>query len=67
MKKVEISKSSLKKSEKRCGSLEQDTKELEKEIEEVQQAWTIFDRKLEEDRLGRQADIELEQSQVIEA
>ncbi|XP_018428105.1 PREDICTED: structural maintenance of chromosomes protein 1B [Nanorana parkeri] len=64
MKKVEITKSSLKKSEKRCGILEQDIKGMEKEIDEVQQAWRVFDRQLEEDHLRRQADVELEQSQL---
>ncbi|XP_072256376.1 structural maintenance of chromosomes protein 1B [Pyxicephalus adspersus] len=64
LKKVEISKSSLKKSETRCVKLQEDIKELEKEIDEVQQAWRIFDRKLEEDRVRRQTDVELEQSQL---
>ncbi|XP_077325482.1 structural maintenance of chromosomes protein 1B [Lithobates pipiens] len=64
MKKVEMTKSSLKKTEKRCGTLEQDINELEKEIDEVQQAWRIFDRRLEEEHLERQADVELEQSQL---
>ncbi|KAM5170638.1 structural maintenance of chromosomes protein 1B isoform 1-T1 [Mantella aurantiaca] len=64
LKKVEMTKSSLKKSEKHCGILEQDINGLEKEIDEVQQAWKIFDRKLEEHRLRIRADVELEQSQL---
>ncbi|XP_063784968.1 structural maintenance of chromosomes protein 1B isoform X2 [Pseudophryne corroboree] len=64
IKKVEMTKSTLKNSEKRCYKLGQEIAELEKDINEVQKASREFDRKVEEDRAKRQINVELEQSQL---
>ncbi|XP_075066448.1 structural maintenance of chromosomes protein 1B [Mixophyes fleayi] len=64
IKKVEMTKASLKNNEKRCYKLDQEIAELEKEINEIQKAWREFDRKVEQERMKRQLDVELEQSQL---
>ncbi|KAG8579905.1 hypothetical protein GDO81_011089 [Engystomops pustulosus] len=64
IKKSETTKSSLKNNEKRCNKLEQEISELELEISAVQEAWTEFERKVEEDQARRQTDVDLEQSQL---
>ncbi|XP_072001410.1 structural maintenance of chromosomes protein 1B [Engystomops pustulosus] len=64
IKKSETTKSSLKNNEKRCNKLEQEISELEMEISAVQEAWTEFERKVEEDQARRQTDVDLEQSQL---
>lgn len=64
IKKSESTKASLKNNEKRRGKLEEETLELEMEIDAVQEAWRQFERKVEEEHTERQLDVELEQSQL---
>uniref|UniRef100_F7DH69 Structural maintenance of chromosomes 1B n=1 Tax=Xenopus tropicalis TaxID=8364 RepID=F7DH69_XENTR len=64
LKKVETAKKNVANNEKQCHKLEQDKSELETEIEDIETAWRLFERKVEEDRQRRLGDIELEESQV---
>ncbi|XP_031753498.1 structural maintenance of chromosomes protein 1B isoform X2 [Xenopus tropicalis] len=63
LKKVETAKKNVANNEKQCHKLEQDKSELETEIEDIETAWRLFERKVEEDRQRRLGDIELEESQ----
>uniref|UniRef100_A0A8C4J5E4 Structural maintenance of chromosomes protein n=1 Tax=Dromaius novaehollandiae TaxID=8790 RepID=A0A8C4J5E4_DRONO len=63
IKKVEMSKKSLRDKEKYCDKEKQNIKELEIELSDIEKAWRAFEKKTEE-MLLRAADIELEESQV---
>ncbi|KAM4675560.1 structural maintenance of chromosomes protein 1B-like [Discoglossus pictus] len=63
-KKIENATKSLNNNEKHCHKLEQEIHELETEMEDVQRAWRAFQKKVEEDLKSRQADVELEESQL---
>ncbi|MEE6477609.1 hypothetical protein FKM82_011569 [Ascaphus truei] len=64
IKKIEITKKSLKNNEKHRSKLEQDMQELEAEVADVQKAWGEFEKKVEEDLEKRHGDVELEESQL---
>uniref|UniRef100_A0A8B9NHE0 Structural maintenance of chromosomes protein n=1 Tax=Accipiter nisus TaxID=211598 RepID=A0A8B9NHE0_9AVES len=64
IKKVEMSKKSLRDKEKSCDEEEQNIKELEIELNDIEKAWRAFEKKAEEEILQRAAAIELEESQV---
>ncbi|XP_010289107.1 PREDICTED: structural maintenance of chromosomes protein 1B, partial [Phaethon lepturus] len=64
IKKVEMSKKSLRDKEKSCDKEKQNIKELEKELNDIEKAWRAFEKKTEEEILQRAADIELEESQL---
>ncbi|XP_025969786.1 structural maintenance of chromosomes protein 1B [Dromaius novaehollandiae] len=63
IKKVEMSKKSLRDKEKYCDKEKQNIKELEIELSDIEKAWRAFEKKTEE-MLLRAADIELEESQL---
>ncbi|NXL90290.1 SMC1B protein, partial [Alectura lathami] len=63
IKKVEMSKRSLRDKEKACDKGKQNVKELETELHEIEKAWREFERKAEEEML-RRADVELRESQL---
>ncbi|NXG71311.1 SMC1B protein, partial [Baryphthengus martii] len=63
IKKVEMSKKSLRDKEKSCDKEKQNIKELEIELNDIEKAWRAFERKAEE-ILQRAADIELGESQL---
>ncbi|KAK4831344.1 hypothetical protein QYF61_017475 [Mycteria americana] len=63
IKKVEISKKSLRDKEKSCDKERQNIKELEIELNDIEKAWKVFEQKAEE-ILQRAAAIELEESQL---
>lgn len=64
IKKVEMSKKSLRDKEKSCDKEKQNIKELEIELNDIEKAWRAFEEKAEEERVQRAADIELGESQV---
>ncbi|KAM7056582.1 structural maintenance of chromosomes protein 1B [Acridotheres tristis] len=64
IKKVEMSKKSLRDKEKLCDKEKQNIKELEIELNEIEKAWRAFEEKTEEERRQRAADIELGDSQL---
>ncbi|NXX26229.1 SMC1B protein, partial [Nicator chloris] len=64
IKKVEMSKKSLRDKEKSCEKEKQNIKELEIELDDIEKAWRAFEEKTEEERMQRAADIELEESQL---
>lgn len=64
IKKVEMSKKSLRDKEKSCDKEKQNIKELEMELNDIEKAWRAFEKKAEEEILQRAAAIELEESQV---
>lgn len=64
IKKVEMSKKSLRDKEKSCEKKKQNIKELEREVNDLEKAWRAFEEKAEEERMQRAADIELGESQV---
>ncbi|XP_009281921.1 PREDICTED: structural maintenance of chromosomes protein 1B [Aptenodytes forsteri] len=63
IKKVEMSKKSLRDKEKSCDKEKQNIKELEIELNDTEKAWRAFEKKAEE-MLQRAADIELGESQL---
>ncbi|NWU71560.1 SMC1B protein, partial [Pterocles burchelli] len=63
IKKVEMSKKSLRDREKSCDKEKQNIKELEIELNDLEKAWRAFEKKTEE-ILQRAADIELQESQL---
>ncbi|KAM9245557.1 structural maintenance of chromosomes protein 1B [Leptosomus discolor] len=63
IKKVEMSKKSLKDKEKSCDKEKQNIKELEIELNDVEKAWRAFEKKAEE-LLQKAADIQLSESQL---
>ncbi|KAM6091266.1 structural maintenance of chromosomes protein 1B [Theristicus caerulescens] len=64
IKKVEMSKKSLRDKEKSCDKEKQSIKELERELNDIEKAWRAFEKKTEEEILQRAARIELEESQL---
>uniref|UniRef100_A0A8C5J1D7 Structural maintenance of chromosomes 1B n=1 Tax=Junco hyemalis TaxID=40217 RepID=A0A8C5J1D7_JUNHY len=64
IKKVEMSKRSLRDKEKACDKEKQNIKELEMELSDIEKAWRAFEKKTEEERMERAEDIELGESQV---
>ncbi|NXD15322.1 SMC1B protein, partial [Nothocercus nigrocapillus] len=64
IKKVEMSKKSLRDKEKYCDKEKQNIKELEMELSDIEKAWRAFEKKTEEEMLLRAADLELEESQL---
>ncbi|XP_064277230.1 structural maintenance of chromosomes protein 1B isoform X3 [Passer domesticus] len=64
IKKVEMSKKSLRDKEKACDKEKQNIKELEMELNDIEKAWRAFEEKIEEERIERAADIELGESQL---
>ncbi|XP_053834074.1 structural maintenance of chromosomes protein 1B isoform X1 [Vidua macroura] len=64
IKKVEMSKKSLRDKEKACDKEKQNIKELEMELNDIEKAWRAFEEKTEEERMQRAADIELGESQL---
>uniref|UniRef100_A0A803VBP4 Structural maintenance of chromosomes 1B n=1 Tax=Ficedula albicollis TaxID=59894 RepID=A0A803VBP4_FICAL len=64
IKKVEVSKKSLRDKEKLCDKEKQNIKELEKELIDIEKTWRAFEKKTEEERKQRAEDIELGESQL---
>ncbi|NXQ55534.1 SMC1B protein, partial [Anthoscopus minutus] len=64
IKKVEMSKKSLRDKEKSCDKEKQNIEELEIELNDIEKAWRAFEEKTEEERMQRAADIELGESQL---
>ncbi|NXF09394.1 SMC1B protein, partial [Smithornis capensis] len=64
IKKVEMSKKSLRDKEKSCDKEKQNIKELEIELNDVEKAWRAFEEKAEEEIMQRVAHIELGDSQL---
>ncbi|XP_075572912.1 structural maintenance of chromosomes protein 1B [Pelecanus crispus] len=64
IKKVEMSKKSLRDKEKSCDKEKQNIKELERELDDIEKAWRAFEKKTEEELLQRATRIELEESQL---
>ncbi|XP_010182752.1 PREDICTED: structural maintenance of chromosomes protein 1B-like, partial [Mesitornis unicolor] len=62
IKKVEMSKKSLKDKEKSCDKEKQNIKELEMELNDIEKAWRMFEKKTEE-KLQKAVHIELRESQ----
>ncbi|NWR72799.1 SMC1B protein, partial [Centropus unirufus] len=64
IKKVEMSKTSLRDKEKSCDKEKQNIKELETELNDIEKAWRAFEKKTEEEILQRAARVELGESQL---
>ncbi|XP_074725627.1 structural maintenance of chromosomes protein 1B [Strix uralensis] len=64
IKKVEMSKKSLRDKEKSCDKEKQNIRELEMELDDIEKAWRAFEKKAEEEILQKAADIELRESQL---
>ncbi|KAK2515113.1 Smc1b [Columba livia] len=64
IKKVEMSKKSLRDKEKSCDKEKQNIKELETELDDIEKAWRAFEKKAEEEILKRAARVELGDSQL---
>ncbi|NXU49078.1 SMC1B protein, partial [Turnix velox] len=64
IKKVEMSKKSLRDKEKSCDKEKQNIEELEIELNDIEKAWRAFEKKIEEEILQRAATVELEESQL---
>ncbi|XP_015484074.1 structural maintenance of chromosomes protein 1B [Parus major] len=64
IKKVEMSKKSLRDKEKSCNKEKQNIEELERELNDIERAWRAFEEKTKEERMQRAADIELGESQL---
>ncbi|XP_043371236.1 structural maintenance of chromosomes protein 1B isoform X7 [Dermochelys coriacea] len=64
IKKVDMAKKSLKDNEKHLAKQEQNIKELDTELTDVERSWRAYERKVEEEMLQRRADVELEASQL---
>ncbi|NXA07462.1 SMC1B protein, partial [Sapayoa aenigma] len=64
IKKVEMSKKSLRDKEKSCDKEKQNIKELEIELNDIEKAWRAFEEKAEEEIMQRAAHIELGESQL---
>ncbi|XP_054029887.1 structural maintenance of chromosomes protein 1B isoform X1 [Dryobates pubescens] len=63
IKKVEMSKKTLREKEKSCDKEKQNIKELEIELNDIEKAWRAFERKAEK-ILQAAADVELRESQL---
>uniref|UniRef100_A0A8C8REB7 Structural maintenance of chromosomes protein n=1 Tax=Pelusios castaneus TaxID=367368 RepID=A0A8C8REB7_9SAUR len=66
IKKLDMAKKSLKDHEKHFAKQEQNIKELDIELADVEKTWRAYEKKVEEEMLQRGADVELEASQVHE-
>ncbi|KAM6386166.1 structural maintenance of chromosomes protein 1B [Alca torda] len=64
IKKVEMSKKSLRDKEKSCDKEKQNIKALEIELNDIEKAWRAFEKKTEEEILQREALIELRENQL---
>nr|XP_056718566.1 structural maintenance of chromosomes protein 1B [Euleptes europaea] len=64
IKKVDMDKEVLKKHMKQQGKQEENKKELEGELIDIDKAWRAFERKVEEETLQRVEDVLLEESQL---
>uniref|UniRef100_A0A674KGH0 Structural maintenance of chromosomes protein n=1 Tax=Terrapene triunguis TaxID=2587831 RepID=A0A674KGH0_9SAUR len=64
IKKVDMAKKSLKDNEKHLAKQEENIKELDTELTDVERSWRAYEKKVEEEMLQRRADVELEASQV---
>uniref|UniRef100_A0A673UH76 Structural maintenance of chromosomes 1B n=1 Tax=Suricata suricatta TaxID=37032 RepID=A0A673UH76_SURSU len=64
LKKLDVTKKSIKDSEKQCSKQEDDIKALERELVDLDGAWRSFEKQVEEEMLHRGRDIELEASQL---
>ncbi|KFW83839.1 Structural maintenance of chromosomes protein 1B, partial [Manacus vitellinus] len=64
IKKVEMSKKSLRDKEKQCDKEKQNIKELEIELSDIEKAWRAFEEKAEEELKQRAARVELGESQL---
>lgn len=64
IKKVEMSKKSLRDKEKARDKEKQNIKDLEMELSDIEKAWRAFEEKTEEERMQRAVEIELGESQV---
>ncbi|NXG21323.1 SMC1B protein, partial [Grallaria varia] len=64
IKKVEMSKKSLRDKEKYCDKEKQNIKELETELSDIEKAWRAFEKKAEEEIMQRAAHVELGESQL---
>ncbi|NXP23471.1 SMC1B protein, partial [Scytalopus superciliaris] len=64
IKKVEMSKKSLRDKEKHCDKEKQNIKELETELSDIEKAWRAFEEKAEEELMQRAARVELGESQL---
>ncbi|NWR85861.1 SMC1B protein, partial [Furnarius figulus] len=64
IKKVEMSKKSLRDKEKYCDKEKQNIKELETELSDIEKAWRAFEEKAEEEIMQRAAHVELGESQL---
>nr|XP_032633960.1 structural maintenance of chromosomes protein 1B isoform X3 [Chelonoidis abingdonii] len=64
IKKVDMAKKSLKDNEKHLAKQEQNIKELDTELTDVERSWRAFEKKVEEEMLQRRTDVELEASQL---
>ncbi|XP_065699961.2 structural maintenance of chromosomes protein 1B [Patagioenas fasciata] len=64
IKKVEMSKKSLRDKEKSCDKEKQNIKELEIELDDIEKAWRAFEKKTEEEILKRAARVELGDRQL---
>ncbi|XP_027558306.1 structural maintenance of chromosomes protein 1B [Neopelma chrysocephalum] len=64
IKKVEMSKKSLRDKEKQCDKEKQNIKELEIELSDIEKAWRAFEEKAEEEIKQRAARVELGDSQL---
>ncbi|XP_072452712.1 structural maintenance of chromosomes protein 1B isoform X3 [Notamacropus eugenii] len=64
LKKLETAKKSIRVSEKQCAKQEDDIQALEKELQDLDRTWRNFEKQVEEERLRRGKDIELEASQL---
>ncbi|XP_060044743.1 structural maintenance of chromosomes protein 1B [Erinaceus europaeus] len=63
-KKLDMTKKSMKDSEKQCSKQEEDIKALETELADLDGAWRSFEKQTEEELLYKGKDIELEASQM---
>ncbi|XP_024060181.1 structural maintenance of chromosomes protein 1B isoform X4 [Terrapene carolina triunguis] len=64
IKKVDMAKKSLKDNEKHLAKQEENIKELDTELTDVERSWRAYEKKVEEEMLQRRADVELEASQL---
>uniref|UniRef100_A0A5F8HIV0 Structural maintenance of chromosomes 1B n=1 Tax=Monodelphis domestica TaxID=13616 RepID=A0A5F8HIV0_MONDO len=64
LKKLETAKKAIRVSEKQCTKQEDDIQALEKELWDLDRTWRNFEKQVEEERLRRGRDIELEASQL---
>ncbi|XP_043824281.1 structural maintenance of chromosomes protein 1B [Dromiciops gliroides] len=64
LRKLETAKKSIRVSEKQCAKQEDDIQALDRELQDLDRTWKSFEKRIEEERLQRGRDIELEASQL---